>query len=85
MEEEEAEIEETAGNRPAVDEDVFFHQMPAPGTHDEGGDAIGQAVGFSFRTPELDGAGDRVPEVDLPLDGAVPSWGMGILEIGHIS
>ena len=84
MEKEKPEIQETAGNGFAVEEDVFFGQVPAAGPDHERGDLFLKGVAFSFGAGEADGPADRVPHVDLALDRVFPGRGLGVLEIRHV-
>src|SRR5713226_6034258 len=58
--------------------------MPTPGTHDEGGSLLVQRVGLAFRAHVFDSPLDRTSEVDLPLNGLTPGWGLRVLEVGHV-
>src|SRR5262249_50943788 len=42
-------------------------------------------VMFALRTCELDGATDRIADIELTLEGTRPSGRVRILEIGHVT
>ena len=83
-EEVEAEIEEAAGHRLAVDDEVLLRQMPAARADEQDRGPGGELVFLAaLRVGEVDLVGPAVLEVDLALDLVFPGRRVGILEIGH--
>ena len=84
VEEIEAEIEQAAGDRLAVDDEMVLRQMPAARAHEQHGRLGGELVVLAARrVGEIDLAGPAVLEVDLALDLVGPGRRVGVLEIGH--
>ncbi len=82
VEDVEAEVEERAGDRLAVDEHVLLGQVPAARPHDEDCGVVGELVALAVRL-ELDRPLDRVDQVDLALDDVLPRGRVRVLEVGH--
>ena len=79
----EAEVDEGARQRRAVDAHVLLDQVPAAGAHEQRGDVVAQLVVAPVVAGELDRALDRVDEVDLALDDVGPRRRQRVLEVGH--
>ena len=79
---EEAEVEQPAGHGPAVDQDVAVVQVPAARADQQRGDLVLQRV-LTIALDVLDGALDRVDEVEVPADDVGPGRRAGVLEVGH--
>ena len=80
----EAEIEQAAGDRLAVDDQMVLRQMPAARAHQEDGRLGGELVFLAaHRVGEVDLVGPAVLEVDLALDLVGPGRRVGVLEIRH--
>jgi hypothetical protein len=77
------EIEETAGQGRPVDHDVAFIQVPSPGPGQQGRDRGVEPVGLAVRSGELDGAVDRVPQIELAFQEVGPGRCGGVLEVRH--
>jgi len=68
VEEVEAEVDEAADGRLAVDEDVRLGEVPAAGSDEElGGSVVELVLPPARRVAEGDGASHGVPQVDLPV------------------
>ena len=79
----EPKIEQTAGDRFAVDGHVAFVEMPAAGPDEEGRGFGIQRVLAPVRVLEGDRAAHRVVEVLLAVDDVAPGRRRGVLQIGH--
>jgi len=68
VEEVEAEVDEAADGRLAVDEDVRLREVPTAGADEElGGSVVELVLPPARRVAEADGASHGVPQVDLPV------------------
>ena len=84
VKEEQREVEERAGHRLAVDEDVLFRQMPAARPHEQHrGLAVQRIMPPRLRVIEGDRPAHRITEIGLAFDQVVPGRRIGVLEIGH--
>ncbi len=84
VEEIEAEIEQRARHRLAIDQQVLLDQVPAARPDQQHGGLVVEPVRLAGgRVAEGDGPGDGVAQVDLAIDQVGPGRRRGILEIGH--
>src|SRR2546426_4494243 len=79
----EAEVEEAAGDRLAVDLDVSLVEVPSTWPHQERRHLVVQPVFLALRTPEIDSALDGVDQVHLALDQVRPGRRVRVLEVRH--
>ena len=70
MENEQAEIEQRAGHRLAIDHEMFFRQMPAARAHHQHRRIGLDDVVLAFRRGVVDRAGHRIAKVELAVDQA---------------
>jgi hypothetical protein len=83
VEEVQPEVEQACRHAFAVDEHVLLGEVPAARPdHDRGG-FVAQGVVLALRGGELEGAGDRVAQVELALDHVLPQRGVGVLVVGQ--
>ena len=78
----EAEVEQRARHRGAVDLEVALVEMPAARPDEQHRDLLVQRVALLARV-ELDRPVERVREVALPLDAVLPGRRVRVLEVGH--
>jgi hypothetical protein len=86
MEEVQREVENSAGDRLAVDGDVLLVQVPAARARDEHSGLVLKAVQLLAGVRpalEADRAAHRIAQVDLPVDHVVPRRAVGVLEVRH--
>ena len=84
MEEVQAEIEQRAGHRHAVDRHVLLRQVPAARPHEQHGGLVVQPVlAARLRIDVVDLPVDRARQVELSVDHVGPGRRAGILEVGH--
>jgi hypothetical protein len=84
VEEDQAEVEEAAGDALAVDQHVLLVEVPAARTDLQGGDLVVELVFLPGFVGEGQFAADGLVQVDLALDLVVPVRGVGVLEVGHV-
>ncbi len=85
VEEVEAEVEERAGHRLAVDQQMVLVEVPAAGTDHDGGEFGGRPEGVRLARVggEVDPALEGVDQVDLTAHHVLPGRGGGVLEVGE--
>ncbi len=83
MKEEQAKVKNAAGHGFAVNQHMFFIQMPAPGPDDQCGRIVDQLIVLALGRGKIDVAVDRIPEIDLTVDAVFPGRGIGIFKVGH--
>ena len=85
VEEVQAEVDERADQRLAVERQVGLVEVPAPRPRQDHRQVVGvlQLVALALRRGEGDRAPDRVGEVDLALHDVAPVRGVGVLEVGQ--
>ena len=84
VEEIEAEIEQRARHRLAIDQQVLLDQVPAARPHQQHGNLVVEPIRLGRRRiVEGDRASDGVAQVDLAVDQVGPGRRRGILEIRH--
>jgi hypothetical protein len=84
VEEVEAEVDEAADGRLAVDEDVRLGEVPAAGADEElGGSVVELVLPPARRVAEADGASHGVPQVDLPVHQVLPRRRQRVLEVSR--
>jgi hypothetical protein len=82
VEEVEAEVDEAADGRLAVDEDVRLGEVPAAGADEElGGSVVELVLPPARRVAEADGASHGIPQVDLPVHQVLPRRRQRVLEV----
>jgi hypothetical protein len=79
-----AEIEQRAGHRLAVHQQVLLVQVPAARAHQQGGDLVVELVLLALGADESDRAAHRVAHVELAFDLVAPGRRVGVLEVGHV-
>ena len=85
VEEVQAEVDEPADERPAVQRQVRLVEVPAARPGQDHRQVVGvlQLVALALRRREGDGAPDGVGQVDLALDDVAPVGRVGVLEVGE--
>src|SRR2546427_9493978 len=79
----EAEVEEAAGDRLAVDLEMSLVEVPPTWPHQQRRDLVVQPVFLALRTREIDPALDGVDQVHLTLHQVRPGRRVRILEVRH--
>ena len=80
----EPEVEERAGHRLPVDQEVPFRQMPSAWAHQQGGQPISQPIRLAVWAGERNRSIDRIDQVHLAADHVAPRRCVRVLEVGHI-
>ena len=83
MEGEQAEVDQRAGHRLAVDAQVLLGQVPAARAHQQRRDLVAQLVVPAVGAVVGDRALDRVDEVRVAGDLVGPGGRVRVLEVGH--
>ena len=83
MEQIQAEIEKPPGYWFAVNQQMFFDEVPAARPNEQYRDLIFQPIGFAFRALKFDCSPNRVAQIDVAIDHVVPSRSVGVFEIRH--
>ena len=83
MEDVQAEVDQRARDRLAVDPQVLLGQVPAARAHQQRGELRRELVLLAVRARVLDRALDGVDQVDVAADLVLPRRGVRVLEVGH--
>ncbi len=83
VEQVQAEVDERAGHRLAVDQQVLLVEVPAARAHQQRGDLRIEAVLLAVGIRERNLAGHGIAQVDLPLHDVVPGRRERVLAVRH--
>ena len=80
---EEPEVEQPAGDRFTINQEMLFKQMPPAWPNEKHCAFFVQLVPLALRTREANRAADRVPQIDLAFNHIPPCRRVRVLEIRH--